>query len=130
MTIVSDDPVTCYVTPDGDVICDSATIVAINPSAVSAIPTKVASWGPNKTQLLLNLIEVLDQSTLQDSAIARRASPIVQSARQLLSDEPPSILLFNFSKQPGDVMGNYFLNKAEIVRMHKVAEQFEKPTPP
>jgi hypothetical protein len=129
MTILSDDPVTCYVTPEGDVICDSASLVNISPATVSAIPEKISSWGPNKTQLLLNFIEVLDTSTLPDANVARRGSPIVQSAKQLLATEPPSILLFNFSKQPGDVMGNYFLNKAEIVRMHQVAEQFQKPTP-
>jgi hypothetical protein len=127
------------VTPDGDVICDSASIddksgQTIAQSAIDAMAATVSnSWGPNKKQLLLDLFDALDESEIPDSPnLPRRARQIVQSVKQLLTypAAPPSILLFNFSDQPGNVMGNYYLNKAELMRMHKLAEVFENVVQP
>jgi len=89
-----------------------------------------ADWGPNKLKLALALLETLAESTLPDTPhIPRRAGEIVESTKMLLAKTPPSILLYNYSSQPADVIGAYFLNKTELVRMQRLYDTFKDPKP-
>ncbi len=134
-----DPPVVCRVTPDGEVICDSGTAMTIVPqdqtmraNLADAIQAAFpGEWGPNKIQLALNLLSVLGQSTIPDSPnVPRRAAAVLDSARDLMSPQPPSIMLFNFSEQPANVLGAWFQNRAELVRMQKMYEIFKRPIQP
>lgn len=139
MGLEDDPPVVCRVTPEGEVICDPV----ISPEASLVDPTKqkqveeflktVSSggeWGPNKIMLLFGIIEALDKSTLPDDPnIPRRSGEIIQAMKFLLDKDPPSILLFNYSTQPADVVGAFFQNKAELVRMQKLFDTFKSPKP-
>ncbi len=136
---LQDPPVVCRVTADGEVICDSGTAMTTVPHDEStrvnlgnaiqaAFP---GDWGPNKIQLALNLLNVLGQSTIPDTPnVPRRAAAVLDSARDLMSPQPPSIMLFNFSEQPADVLGAWFQNRAELVRMQKMYEIFKRPMQP
>ncbi|MBP6775480.1 MAG: hypothetical protein KA154_21005, partial [Gemmatimonadaceae bacterium] len=84
----------------------------------------------NKLKLALALLETLAESTLPDEPhIPRRAGEIVESTKMLLAKTPPSILLYNYSSQPADVIGAYFLNKTELVRMQRLYDTFRDPKP-
>lgn len=136
---IEDPPVVCRVTPDGEVICDSGTAMKMVPqdetmrqnlsdAIQAAFP---GEWGPNKIQLALNLIDVLGQSSIPDTPnVPRRAAAVLDSARDLMSPQPPSIMLFNFSEQPANVLGAWFQNRAELVRMQKMYEIFKRPMQP
>ena len=139
MTADSDPPIVCRVTPEGEVICDPVspgTDLAIDPAvqkqaeaAFRAMYPK-GDWGPNKIRLALRVLAVLSESTLPDEPnIPRRSGEIVDSVRLLLDKQPPSILLYNYSSQPADILGAYFLNKAELVRMQRLYETFKTPSP-
>ncbi len=143
MSTEDEGPVVCRVTADGEVICEtvpgpSGTQMRslIDPAMLqqAADFVKAASpdgtWGPNKIKLLVGIIEALGKSTLPDEPnIPRRAGEIIQSIKFLLDKQPPSILLYNYSTQPADVVGAYFLNKAELVRMQRLYETFKSPKP-
>jgi hypothetical protein len=132
--------VVCYVTPDGEVVCMKANAIEeyqIVPSAGEELKRSIESafpkgnWGPNKIELALAVLNTLANSKLPDSPnIPRRHGQIVDSVARLLQTEPPSILLYNYSEQPANVMGAWFLNRAELVRMHKIARQFGTPVQP
>lgn len=134
-----DGPVICRVTADGEVICepivppgqtaiDAATQKQFEATLRQAFPK--AEWGPNKLKLALALLETLSKSTLPDDPnIPRRSGEIVDSVKLLLDKQPPSIILYNYSSQPADVVGAYFLNKAELVSMQRLFETFKNPTP-
>lgn len=129
----------CRVTPDGDVICEKGTEpeqpkldkgvqVRLETALEEAFPT---AWGPNKIKLALAVLNVIAASKLPDSPnIPRRAAPVVDSVFQLLQAEPPSILLYNFSELPANVMGAYFHNKADLVRMQRMFQLFQFPAEP
>ena len=138
MGLEDDPPVVCRVTPEGEVICDPV----INPEASLIDPAKQkqveeflksvsgGEWGPNKIALLFGIIDALGKSTLPDEPnIPRRAGEIIQSMKFLLDKDPPSILLFNYSTQPADVVGAFFQNRAELVRMQKLFDTFKSPKP-
>jgi hypothetical protein len=139
MSDEGDPPVVCRVTADGEVICDPVT----GPEGLSksrAAQKQAAdfvkafagdgNWGPNKIKLLMAIVDVLGKSTLPDTPnIPRRAGEIVQTIRFLLDKEPPSIVLYNYSTQPADVVGAFFLNKAELVSMQKLFDTFKSPKP-
>jgi hypothetical protein len=139
MAMADDPPVVCRVTPDGEVICepvnpggststDPAVQKQVEVALRQAFPK--SEWGPNKVELAVRIIEALGKSTLPDVPnIPRRAGEIVASVEMLLSKEPPSILLYNYSAQPADVVGAYFLNKAELVRMQRLYDTFKSPKP-
>ena len=138
-----DPPVVCRVTADGEVICDPVTGPAssrmralIDPAMLQQAADFVkaaspdGSWGPNKIKLLLGIIEALGKSTLPDEPnIPRRSGEIIQSMKFLLDKQPPSILLYNYSTQPADVVGAFFQNKADLVRMQKLYDTFKSPKP-
>lgn len=136
ITIMQDPPMVCRVTPDGDVICEKGTepeqptLDAITRSNLTdaldaAFP---GAWGPNKIKLALAILKVLADTELPDSPnIPRRSAPIVDSVFQLLAPIPPAILLYNFSELPANVMGAYFLNKADLVRMQRMFQLFQFP---
>jgi hypothetical protein len=129
----------CRVTPDGEVICenppkyDAAVYQRAEATSFAAVLAKTVpdgDWGPNKVKLLLELAVVLGQVKLEDASIPRRAGQCAQAVIDLLRPEPPSILLFNYSQQPGDVMGAWFQNKAELMRMQRVLQHFQKTVRP
>ncbi|MGV3709710.1 MAG: hypothetical protein ACO1Q7_12815 [Gemmatimonas sp.] len=147
MSFGDDEPgIVCRVTPEGEVICEkvleSSTLdghvhVAKSAGGLSkktdaklkdALPK--GKWGPNKIRLAARLLEELAKSDLPDDRIPRRSGEIVDSAKQLLAPEPPSILLYNYSTLPANVMGAYFLNKADLVRMQQMFKTFEHPKQP
>lgn len=142
-----EDGIVCRVLPNGDVVCDKvpdtmesgrSAMMAIaadgNPVAKSGPPSlddlPAGNWGPNKTKLAAYLLEVLAQSDLPDDIIPRRGGEIVDSTKQLLAPIPPSILLYNYSTQPANVMGAYYLNKADLVQMQRMYEIFKNPKKP
>jgi hypothetical protein len=137
--MADDPPVVCRVTPDGEVICEPvspggpvSTDAAVQKQVEAALrqASPKGEWGPNKVELAIRIIEALGKSTLPDAPnIPRRAGEIVASIEMLLAKEPPSILLYNYSAQPADVVGAYFLNKSELVRMQRLYDTFKSPKP-
>lgn len=128
-----DPPLICRVTADGDVICEGpvtldvavverAAAVSFDATLAKLFPE--ASWGPHKRALALHLLQALGASKLPDDRIVRRAGQSVRALMDLLLPTPPSILLFNYSEQPANVMGAWFQNKAELARMQRVIAQF------
>ena len=140
------DGIVCRVLPDGNVICEKVEETSTGPGAAMMISAHgVASpissppsldslpegtWGPNKKELAARLLEVLAQSDLPDDKIPRRSGEIVDSTKQLLAPLPPSILLYNYSTQPANVMGAYYLNKADLVQMQRMYQIFQHPKEP
>jgi len=134
-----DPPLICRVTPEGEVICDGpptldaavrmrAGEVQFEATLARVFPD--GTWGPQKLELALRLLGALGASTLPDDRIARRAAQSVRALQDLLLPTPPSILLFNYSEQPANVMGAWFLNRAELSRMQRVIAQFAKTVEP
>jgi hypothetical protein len=148
MPFGDDEPgIVCRVTEEGEVVCERVQDAMTSESAVRVAKSKgglskkavdsnlkaalpKGEWGPNKTRLAQRLLEVLAASDLPDDRIPRRSGEIVDSAVQLLAEVPPSILLYNYSKLPANVMGAYFLNKADLVRMQEMFKTFEHPKTP
>ncbi len=135
----SDPPIVCRVTPDGEVICETpppdslASMQQADTTELAAVLARSfpdIEWGPQRTELALRLLATLAESKLPDARIARRAGQSVGAVKDLLRPDPPSILLFNYSEQPADVMGAWFLNKAQLARMARVIRQFEKTVEP
>ena len=138
--------IVCRVMPDGEVICervfestqpDDQVHVAMSVGELSPkVDAKFeellpnGAWGPNKTKLAQRLLEVLAASDLPDDKIPRRAGESVDSVRQLLMPLPPSILLYNYSTLPANVMGAFYLNRGDLVRMQQVFKTFEHPKQP
>lgn len=130
-------PIVCRVTPDGDVVCEPATMqedMQPRPEAQKGLEALLktaydgANWGPNKVQLALSILEVLNDSRLPDEPnIPRRSGEIVDTVKLLLAKTPPSIVLYNYSTQPADVVGAYFLNKAQLVNMQQLYKEFATP---
>lgn len=137
--MADDPPVVCRVTPDGEVICDPVNPggeASVDPGVQKQVEASLrqafpkAEWGPNKLALAVRLLETLGKSSLPDEPnIPRRAGEIVASVELLLGKQPPSILLFNYSTQPADVVGAWLQNKAELVQMQRLYDNFKKPTP-
>jgi hypothetical protein len=134
-----DPPLICRVTHDGEVICEGpisldaavqARAESVQFEATLAKLFPEASWGPHKRELALRLLQALGESKLPDDRIVRRAGQSVRALMDLLLPTPPSILLFNYSEQPANVMGAWFLNKAELARMQRVIAQFARPVQP
>jgi hypothetical protein len=100
----------------------------VHQAFVDALPQ--GEWGPNKIKLAARILEVLGASDLPDDIIPRRSGEIVDSTRQLLAPLPPSILLYNYSTQPANVMGAYYLNKADLVQMQRMYQIFSNPKQP
>jgi len=128
-----DPPLICRVTHDGEVICegpislDAAVQARADSLQFDATLAKLfpeGSWGPHKRALALRLLQALGEAKLPDDRIVRRASQSVRAVMDLLLPTPPSILLFNYSEQPANVMGAWFQNKAELARMQRVIAQF------
>jgi hypothetical protein len=133
----TDPPIVCRLTPDGDVICEPAPIdasVTGEPAALlEAAITKVfpgAEWGPERTRLAIGLIEAIANAKLPNDRVPRRAGQCIGAVQDLLLETPPSMLLFNYSQQPGDVMGAWYLNQAKLMRMQQVLRQFEHTVAP
>ena len=140
-----EDGIVCRVMPDGEVVCDKvfetsptvAMAVASDKDGLSENPTTALAkvlpegeWGPNKIQLALRCLEVIGASNLPDARVPARAGEIVDSIKQLLAPLPPSILLYNYSTPPANVMGAYYLNRGDVVSMQQVFKIFENPKTP
>lgn len=148
-----EDGIVCWMTPDGNIVCERVLLTADCPplamsiaasdsasgDAKSGSPTKGAeserfvfpeSWGPNKKELACRILEALNDSTMPDDSIPRRAGEIVDTVQRLLAPVPPSIMLYNYSTQPADVLGAYYLNKGELVKMQQIFKIFEHPKKP
>ncbi|MBC8088836.1 MAG: hypothetical protein H7Z40_16345 [Phycisphaerae bacterium] len=148
-----EDGVVCWMTPDGNVICDRvlqavecaplAMFVASSDSESPDAKSRTSnqgspnqsfvfpeSWGPNKQELACRILEVLNLSTMPDESIPRRSGEIVDTVKRLLAPVPPSIMLYNYSTQPADVLGAYYLNKGDLVKMQQMFKIFEHPKQP
>jgi len=134
-----DPPLICRVTADGEVICEGPPVldaamrvrakeVQFEDTLARLVPD--GTWGPQKFELALRLLVALGESKLPDDHIVRRAGQSVRALQDLLLPTPPSILLFNYSEQPANVMGAWFQNKAELARMQRVVAQFSKTVQP
>jgi hypothetical protein len=135
----SDPIIVCRVTPDGEVICEGPPTLAaatVEQAEAADLPAALAkafpeaTWGPNKTALALHLLEVIARAKLDDARIPRRDGQCAGAVADLLLPEPPSILLFNYSEQPGDVMGAWYQNRAQLMRMQHVLKQFDETVKP
>lgn len=130
-------PVVCHLTSEGEVVCTPASLSDDTPPRPAAhkglrallkAAYHLDNWGPNKLQLALAVLEVLDTSTLPDEPnIPRRAGEIVDTVKLLLQKDPPSMVLYNYSTLPADVVGAYFLNKAQLVNMQTLYKEFATP---
>ncbi len=150
-----DPPIVCRVTPDGDVICETvppdhqtaffmlsatatsshATTGGSAPAESDAFDTALegafpGTWGPKKRALARKLMQTLAANDLPDARIPRRTGQCAAAVADLLLPTPPSILLFNYSELPANVMGAYFLNRAEYAKMARVVRQFEHTVEP
>jgi hypothetical protein len=137
--LYDDPPLICRVTAEGDVICDGPPTLdaAVRSRADDAKFADTLArvfpeggWGPNKLELALGLLATLSESKLPDDRIVRRAGQSVRALQDLLLPTPPSILLFNYSEQPANVMGAWYLNRTELARMQRVIAQFAKTVEP
>lgn len=104
------------------------SVSTFGPPSLDELPT--GEWGPNKKKLAARILEALGNSDLPDDIIPRRSGEIVDSVKQLLAPVPPSILLYNYSTQPANVMGAYYLNKADLVQMQRMYQIFSNPKQP
>ena len=139
--------IVCRVMPDGEIVCErveacpapTAAMMRVATSSdglsqkvddqfINALPD--GEWGPNKIALARRLLEIIGESNLPDDKVTRRSGECVDAVRQLLTPIPPSILLFNYSTQPANVMGAYYLNKADVVRMQEIFQIFQHPKEP
>jgi hypothetical protein len=148
-----EDGVVCWVTPDGNVICEKvlmseecpplAMFVAASDSdsrrakskpGKKAAPTEPSlfpdDWGPNKKELACRILDALNTAQLPDELVPRRSGEIVDTVIRLMAPKPPSIMLYNYSTQPADVLGAYYLNKGDLVRMQQIFKIFEHPKTP
>lgn len=150
-----DDGIVCWMTPEGNLVCEKvmeasedcapplAMFVAksdapakkgskTKPGKGAAIGATVfpESWGPNKKELACRILEVLNNSSMPDDSIPRRSGEIVDTTMRLLAPVPPSIMLYNYSTQPADVLGAYYLNKGDLVKMQQLFKTFEHPKKP
>jgi len=143
-----DEPgIVCRVTAEGEVVCEkvmecpppTSAMMRVGTSSdglsetiddqfINALPE--GEWGPNKIALARRLVQIVGASNLPDEKISRRAGESVDSVRQLLMPVPPSILLYNYSQLPANVMGAFFLNKADLVRMQEMFQIFQHPKQP
>jgi hypothetical protein len=133
----SDTPLVCRLNTAGEIVCepvpDTSTISGEAAALLEAAITKVlpgAEWGPERTHLAIGLIEAIAKAPLANDQIPRRAGQCVGAVQDLLREEAPSLLCFNYSTQPGDVLGAWYLNTAQLVRMQRVLQQFEKTVAP
>jgi len=140
-------------TPDGNIVCERvlltadcaplAMFVAASDSPLGNGKSKASkedasgesfvfpeSWGPNKKELACRILEVLTNTSMPDESIPRRSGEIVDTVQRLLAPVPPSIMLYNYSTQPADVLGAYYLNKGELVKMQQLFKIFEHPKKP
>lgn len=145
-----EDGVVCWMTPDGNLFCEKvlesaqcaplAMFVAVadpdgkvdsgkTTDSVRAFEFP-ADWGPNKKELACRILEVLNNSTMPDESIPRRSGEIVDTVQRLLAPVPPSIMLYNYSTQPADVVGAYYLNKGDLVKMQQLFKTFSNPKKP
>lgn len=136
-------PVVCRITPDGEVVCEPVNPETPEFEQRSAVRrakhgadallrelVPEGQWGPNKVDLALRILEVLGESTLPDTPnIPRRSGEIVDSVRLLLAHDPPSMLLYNYSTLPADIVGAYYLNRGELVQMQRLYDTFKNPVP-
>lgn len=137
--LVEDPPLACRVSPEGEVICegapslDAAVTVRANDAKFDATLATIfpeASWGLQKLELALRLLATLAETKFPDDRVARRAGQSVRALEDLLRPTPPSILLFNYSDQPANVMGAWYLNRAELTRMQRVIAEFSHTVEP
>lgn len=133
----TDPPIVCRLTPDGDVVCEPAPVdSSITGDAAATLEAAIAKvfpgaqWGPERTRLAIGLIETIATATLPNDRVPRRAGQCIGAVQDLLRESPPSVLLFNYSQQPGDVMGAWYLNQAKLMRMQQVLRQFEHTVAP
>lgn len=133
-----DEPIVCYVNAAGEFVCEpsSETVEVITDAATrQQLEKSIAGafrdgeWGENKLKLALNFLSMLGKARIPDADIPRRAGDVVDAGKYLLSKDPPSILLFNYSSQPANVVGAYYLNKADLVQMQRLFDQFKDPAP-
>lgn len=140
MLVDDENPVVCRVTPQGDVICEPVavlTAVVADPKARQSLSDSIeaafpgCAWGPNKFLLAMNILDVLCKSKLPDTPnIPRRSGEIVNTVGMLMEAEPPSVLLYTYSTLPADVVGAFFLNKADLVKMQRLYDTFKSPRLP
>lgn len=81
-------------------------------------------------ELALALLETVarNRRNVPPEKLHERRDEIVQSVELLLQEgAPPSLLAYRFSTEPADVLGAYFLNKANLVQMRNALEEFDRP---
>lgn len=133
-----DEPMVCIIDERGELVCspssdtvevisDASTRQQLEKSIAGAF--RDGEWGENKLKLALNFLSMLAKARIADADIPRRSGDVVDAGRYLLSKEPPSIMLFNYSSQPANVVGAYYLNKADLVQMQRLFDQFKDPAP-
>lgn len=130
----------CKVRPDGEIVCDderSFVIAPLTSEARAAFEQSISTlfpgtWGPNKIDLALRLFTLLGSSPLPDANVGARAKHVLGSVDYLLAtvngtstpEEPPSILLFDFSTLPAQALGPWVLARRGHAALDALYEQF------
>jgi hypothetical protein len=84
----------------------------------------------NTYDLICDIITVIrrNERNMDEPDRRRRFSAIVGSVDRLTQKpgDLPSLLTYEFNSLAGDVVGNHFRSKGELVRMHRVLDHFKK----
>ena len=117
-TVASRTSEVCYVNADGELKC-GATISVYDSRYEAAVKSGVeaiAGIGPNRVALILQLIDKVMQSPLDDSCIATRTTDTVDSVVDVLATPAPIMLLYRYSTLPGEIMAMYYMHQVQITQ--------------
>ena len=118
-TVASRTSEVCYVNADGELKCGTAISVydsryeAAVKSGVEAIP----GISPNRVALILQLIDKVMQSPLEDSCVGTRSNDAVDSVVDVLATPAPIMLLYRYSTLPGEIMAMYYVHQVQITQL-------------
>lgn len=137
--MLQEDFAVCKMLPSGEVVCNDLAVIDYNgiddDHLRGAIADATSRLGRGYSELALAILETLvaASGSLPDSKLPYRRQEIVGAVRDLLEPgQPPSLLAFHFSTQPGDVFGAFHMNKGDLVWMRQDLDTFKaaKPVPP
>lgn len=106
----------CYVNAQGELKCGS-TIAAYDSRYENALKPDIESIpgiGPNRVALLLQIIDKVMKSPLDDSCIGNRLHDTVDSVVDVLATESPIMLLYRYNTLPGNIMGAYYVQQDDF----------------
>lgn len=107
----------CYVNAQGELQCGPQPIEI--KSGLDSVRTAIMGAGvdipPNKLDLIMQLINQVLVSPLDDACTLRRTDDTVGSVQQILAAQPPLMLLYRYFALPGNIMATYYLQQHNYV---------------